>query len=119
MRVFLFVFIASSSLRLICMFRELRLVLIFISHVYLSETHLADNHADDVFRLPRRRVPEKIGQQTDLSILASFAGFASDCSKVFVDLRGRQRRRLERLLAPRGNRLLRDKPVISLILTYA
>ena len=85
-------------------------------HVGHAESHLADDHPDDVFCLARRRVPEEVRQQADLPILAPFPCLTSNCIEVFVDLRGRQRRRFERLLPPRHDCLLRDEPEVSLLL---
>src|SRR5438552_7284503 len=76
-------------------------------HVRDPQPHLAHDHPDDVLRLPRCRAAQEVGQETDLPLLAPFAGFPSDRIEVLVDLRGRQGRRLQRPLSSRRDGLLR------------
>ena len=88
-------------------------------HVRDAEAHLADHHADDVLRFPRGRVAQQFRQETDLPLLTALPRFPSDRVEMLIDLRNRQRSRFQRLLPPRGNRLLGDEPEVSLLLPEA
>ena len=88
-------------------------------HVRYPEAHLPDDHPDDVLRFPRGRVAEQFRQQPNLPFLTSFPGFPRDRVEMLIHLRDRQRTRLQRLLPPRGDRLLRDEPEVPLLLPEA